>query len=265
MDALTTTCSTCGAEFSYIAPALALGGLLAALPPICDSCTRVARARRVAEQQRLAEELGATDRIHRIRSALSLVPPRYRGDGGLDRMPGTVDRPEAIDEARGAIGAMMMLLTGPTGSGKSTLAGGVVGELVHRALSGDDDARRMISNFMWVSAGDLARARAEHRLGDGECRPVERAKRVRLLVLDDLGSERADRDGAIVDVLWARHEGERPTIVTTGLTRAQIVARYDAGLARRLVERQHSIVIRCGIAPPPTTTTTTTTDSTAPS
>ncbi|HEX6053894.1 MAG TPA: hypothetical protein VFZ21_31705, partial [Gemmatimonadaceae bacterium] len=56
-----------------------------------------------------------------------------------------------------------------------------------------------------------------------------------ILFLDDLGQERLD-DGSVRDVLNARYESERPTVVTTGLRMSELVTRYDAQLVRRILQ-----------------------------
>ena len=70
---------------------------------------------------------------------------------------------------------------------------------------------------MFLEAAWLARARARHRLGQGDPPLVTDAMTVPLLLLDDLGQEREDRDGCITDVVYERHNAQLPTWVTCGL------------------------------------------------
>ena len=48
----------------------------------------------------------------------------------------------------------------------------------------------------------------------------------------------------IPDIIFARHAEDRPTWVTTGLTREQLVKRYGLGVVARIFERAK--VIRLG-------------------
>jgi hypothetical protein len=103
---------------------------------------------------------------------------------------------------------------------------------------------RTLPGALIAPAAVLERARAEHRLGAGEARIVERAMGARVLLLEDLGQDRTTQQSAIVDVVNARHDAELPTWYTTGLTVPQIEARYGAGVARRLSERGTAMVVR---------------------
>jgi hypothetical protein len=82
---------------------------------------------------------------------------------------------------------------------------------------------------------ELARARAQHRLGDGEAPVIEKAVSAKLLVLDELGAE-VGRDSATAEVLHRRHERDRDTIWTSPFTLSDLAKKYGEGIARRLVE-----------------------------
>lgn len=135
-----------------------------------------------------------------------------------------------------------MLLIGPTGSGKTSLVVAMLDSWVRADLP----ARR---GSLFVEAGWLSRARARHKLGADEAPLVTEAMRCPLLVLDDLGSEREDRDGCITDVLWERTNEDRPIWITSGLAangnddRERLTSfaeslsrRYDGGFARRVIQ-----------------------------
>lgn len=169
---------------------------------------------------------GRTDAGH----VLSQLPDL----GGPDKA-----RPEfmaAVDAWTPAQGGLV--LCGPTGSGKSTAAR----LLVLRLLDEREDA----TSTMWVLARDLATSPEL----------AERARRVRLLVLDDLGQESDhectckrcnDAKAALFAVLDHRHT-RFPTIVTTGIRKEELgphpdergvmmlQGRYSGALARRLGE-----------------------------
>jgi DNA replication protein DnaC len=94
----------------------------------------------------------------------------------------------------------------------------------------------------------LGVARIQHAAGHGEPEIVGHAMKSPLTLVDDLGSEREMSGSAVPDVIFIRHAEDRPLWVTTGMTRAQLVARYGAGIVRRLLER--ATVIQLGGASP---------------
>jgi len=139
--------------------------------------------------------------------------------------------PAHIDAVR-ASSARGLAITGAAGAGKTTLA-------VAKLFQLFDDGLR---SCMFVSAPDLARARAIYPLGDGEAPLVANAMRVGALVIDDLGKERQDISGAVSDVIFARHANGKRTIVTSGLGFDAARAKYDDGIARRLFEEDWVIL-----------------------
>ncbi len=131
-----------------------------------------------------------------------------------------------------------LLLLGATGTGKTSLAVA----MLHRWVSLDPRAR---TKSRFVEASQLSRARARHRLGADEAPLVVEAMTCPLLVLDDLGAEREDRDGCITDVIWTRTNEDLPTWITCGLSSSEqsqlgfasvLGSRYDGGFARRIIE-----------------------------
>jgi hypothetical protein len=103
----------------------------------------------------------------------------------------------------------------------------------------------------FLHAYKLGVARIQHPAGHGEPELVEVAMRAPLVLLDDLGSERDHALSAVPDVIFERHAENRPTWVTTGLTRDQLVKRYGPGVVARIFERAK--VIRVGESTPKTT------------
>jgi hypothetical protein len=129
-----------------------------------------------------------------------------------------------------------LLFTGETGAGKTSLAVAMLAAWVRAEPS----ARR---GAVFVEASWLSRARARHKLGQGECELVETCFAAPLLLLDDLGQEREDRDGCITDVVYKRSSLDLPTWVTCGLAGADLGSfaehlsrRYDGGFVRRILE-----------------------------
>jgi DNA replication protein DnaC len=96
----------------------------------------------------------------------------------------------------------------------------------------------------FVHAYRLGVARILHPAGHGEPDLVESAMRAPLVLIDDLGGERDHAHSALPDVLVERHAENRPTWVTTGLTREQLVKRYGQGIVARVFER--ATLIRVG-------------------
>jgi len=95
----------------------------------------------------------------------------------------------------------------------------------------------------FLHAYKLGVARIQHPAGHGEPEMVELAIRAPLVLLDDLGSERDHAMNAVPDVIFERHAENRPTWITTGLTRDQLVKRYGPGVVARIFERAKVIRI----------------------
>jgi hypothetical protein len=138
-----------------------------------------------------------------------------------------------------------LLFMGPTGAGKTSLAAAMLDAWVRQ-----DPTRRR--GALFVEASWLARARARHKLGAGESPLVTQALEAPLLLLDDLGQEREDRDGCITDVVYGRENASLPTWVTCGLTTPEqtleafaeaLSRRYDGGFVRRIVEHGKRVLL----------------------
>lgn len=135
-----------------------------------------------------------------------------------------------IDSSR-ILGAANALLVGPSGAGKTSLA---VACLRERLAHGGE----------YFSAVALGQASLRHKAGAGEAPLVERACRVPLALIDDVGSEAPTAASSLPEVIFRRHESGLATWITTGLRRSDLVARYGEGIARRMVEG--AVVVRLG-------------------
>jgi len=207
---------------------------------MCDRCSRFAcgRCRKtiVTEYDARCESCRYTEALERIG-----IPRRYR-DASFETsiLDQRVKCTAAIGIAAESTMAMAVVLRGPIGAGKTTL----LAAMTSARQKAEAIRRTMRRRIVWTSAIALERARAEHRLGAGEAELVDDAIEAGLLCIDDLGAEAARASDVISTVVHARHDAERPLWISTGLSAAEIGARYSAGVERRLFER--AILIDCG-------------------
>jgi len=99
---------------------------------------------------------------------------------------------------------------------------------------------------MFLRAFRLGVARQQAALGQGEPAIIERALTVPLLLIDELGGEAKTATNAVRDILFARHDEELPTWITTGFSSRQIAETYGDGALRRILEDAY--VVRLGAA-----------------
>jgi hypothetical protein len=176
------------------------------------------------------------------------IPPHFRWalDATPEKLTGRVQAsPELLRRGLANPPSKGLLLLGGTGAGKTSLAVAMLDAWVRQEP-------RERKGALFVEAGPLSRARARHRLGADEAPMVLAAMNAPLLVLDDLGSEREDRDGCIAEVVWHRTNHDRPLWVTCGLgSNDQTVTafaermgtRYDGGFARRILETSRHVTL----------------------
>jgi DNA replication protein DnaC len=144
-------------------------------------------------------------------------------------------------------GGSSLLLVGSSGTGKSSFAiraiRGLEEELVRACLADprNKDAAKALSDLAytrWTTASDIGRALSQHRLGTGdEPELVSRAVAASILVIDELGPEPARFAGEIFDIIDRRYTKNLPTVVTSGLTVPDFLARYGDAMFRRLTEK----------------------------
>lgn len=182
----------------------------------CWDCARRAAEKADAERLRLA--------------AIETIPPRYRW--ALSWTPEFAERVKVADVRaviRKVLASDRVVFAGPSGSGKTSLACACLPRF---------------PGGVFVSALRLGMARQQSALGDGEAGEVERAIAAPLLLIDEVGGEAKTATNAVRDVIFARHDLDRPTWVTTGFTRAQLAETYGDGALRRMVEDAY--VVRLG-------------------
>lgn len=170
-------------------------------------------------------------RLHQANAAWQSVPPLFRRPVVelLPHVEGVIARELRESSTIAAV------LIGPTGCGKTT--GAAI--LVRLALSAyvDSGGQRFPQavDLVWTTAIEIAMAERRFPLGDGVPPIVTRASTCGLLVLDDLGLEALE--GAVFPILAARYDRCKPTIVTSGLTKAGLTKHLGAAGVRRLNEQ----------------------------
>jgi DNA replication protein DnaC len=216
-----STCRVCGAEMADGSRSLRQ----------CQGCADAATLARMPLARRKLDRL---------------TPARYRwATREAPELAARVQPVSAIARAFAARTSLSLVLSGPAGAGKTALARAVWFE---RALARIDCVRRddFIATWqeedsfhvraLFATAHDLAKARREHRLGDGEAPLVDDAMTVDLLLLDELGADSTRGDDAVGEVVHQRHAHERPTIYTTAFSLDELAERHGDGVARRVFE-----------------------------
>ena len=218
---------------------------------LCATCARK-REDALREWNARAEQ---TTREAMLNSAKLSIPEAFRWAFFVaPDLVARVKRPEAITEAKAALEASGVVLVGAAGAGKTSVACAMLAELIRQAASGPPKDLRFAGSARFIGAYWLAKARAEHPLGDGEAPLVQLALGASVLVLDDLGAEQS-KNTALSEVIYERHAKGQRTIITTGFGYRVLQQRYGDGIARRIVEEGRTVVIRCGRETAPESTT----------
>lgn len=204
------------------------------MPGVCAACGAADNARQAAEASAL-------------RCASAGISERFRWAKNLDcpALRSRVANPAAIDAMRRLDASVSALLAGIAGSGKSSLACAWGSERIAAGLP-----------FLFVPARAF-RSLEKDRL---DYDVIHRAIRARTLVIDDVGQEcagappgggiAAQRAEGVRHVIEQRHDLGLPTVITTGLTRAELIDLYGAGVTRRIAEDadRANQIIRCDAA-----------------
>ncbi len=155
------------------------------------------------------------------------------------RLPGGPVRPlhDAAHAWRRQTGTMTLL--GPSGAGKTAAAVAIAHRILDCARDRPLPAAdlRFAAGLRFVPAIDIATARREHRLGQGDPPLLTMASKASLLILDELGYLETKHDlSAVQEVVDARYRGSLPTIYTSGQTWAGLAKVYGDATARRVCE-----------------------------
>lgn len=113
------------------------------------------------------------------------------------------------------------LFLGPTGVGKTSAMAWLAAEWPG----------------LQIHARELASSERRHGLGEGYPPEIRDARSVRVLYLDDIGTEEQRDLGALQFVLNHRYESGLATVATSGLTQEQLTAHIGAAYSRRLVDQ----------------------------
>ena len=191
----------------------------------CGAC----EGGRAVIERRIAHAI----RVARLPTAFADCADR---DVVLQRMHGDEPALRRVDEWAAAL-ACNLTLQGETGAGKTSAANYAAISIIAAAAGAGD--------VLFINAFDLGLARRNSPLGE-EADLVKNAIAARVLVLDDVGSEPATQAEAMAYVVSKRHEAGDylRTILTTWMTADELVARYGAGVARRMLDRATVVTLQ---------------------
>lgn len=192
----------------------------------------------------------------RMRAARRTIPERFRW-ASFDA-PELAQRtnPAALAEVRSLFGRRFPLgvvLVGQSGAGKTSLACALLRRIHEHVTFESPSALVERARRSWyVGASELLQAVKVWSGGFNRGEPPEVLKMARaasILVLDNVDAGK--QGDAVYDLVFERHDRDRPTIVTTWMTRAEATAAYGDGWSRRVYERVIDVsqpVRRLGVA-----------------
>lgn len=196
---------------------------------VCGVCGKIPPAKVPTPEEREAAALEFWSA-----RAFETLPKAFAGATLDASWLGKLVGAEAVQRARAALDDNRVAFVGPPGSGKTSLAVAMFRALVAETVPITPMFRT--ARHRYVSAHALAKARAAHKLGDGDAPLVESSMTAPLLLIDELGGEDARYGSAVAEVLYERHAEGLPTWVTTGVDPQAIAQRYGGGIARRVFE-----------------------------
>lgn len=203
--------------------------------PRCEQCQAEHDEARDRERRDHEEALQTKRLEYRRRSALARVPLPFVDD--LDAYRRAVRAPKfrAVGE-RYTLSDGGIVLLGPSGSGKTASLACGVRRLLRAATTWNDP----ILGVRWLDAADIALARRRHPLGQGDPPILGEAASARVLVVDEAGFE--PQENALFEIVNTRYLAGRVTLLTSGASEADLVAKYGMGFVRRIVEPKGSVL-----------------------
>lgn len=216
-------------------------GATVAHPGVCPQCDRKV----------LAEAHSA-----RMRTARRTIPERFRWASFEAPELAQRTNAHALSEVRSLFGKRFPLgvvLVGQSGAGKTSLACALLKRIHDHVTFESGSALVERARRSWyVGAPELLQAVKVWGGAFSRGEPPEVLKMARaasILVLDNVDAGK--QGDALYDLVFERHDRDRPTIVTTWMTRAEASAAYGDGWARRVYERTIDVsqpVRRLGVA-----------------
>lgn len=192
-------------------------------------CSMYKTNRKLREVSKLMNASGLGDRFKKRRFET------FRPDSNTAGAKQEAER--FCEDLRNNPKATGLMLVGPYGCGKTHLAASIV----HRC------AEFGIAGVFVVVPELLARIRTSYRTGDGKAEAViETAKNAQLLILDDLGAEKASEwvKEQLYMLVNYRYEHMLPTIVTTNCSGAELEQELGRRTLSRLAEMTRPVKIQ---------------------
>lgn len=132
-----------------------------------------------------------------------------------------------------------LLLCGGTGAGKTSACVALVQRMIRRAEATATPAPDVafVARARFVSWPAILEGDRQQALGKGEARATKQAVRASLLILDEVGIDADRRSPTLLRYIIDERsrDATKRTIVTTGLTRADLEAKFDPSIARKII------------------------------
>ena len=213
------SCAICFESMTI--PELVVGGRKLTLSVICDDCH--------TKQEMKANADAAANRQNRLSGAFeSICPPLYR-ESDLKRIHG--DFSEAVQNWQ--CSPTGLYLQGKPGTGKTRASWWLLKREHFKGISVYGLTCTEFARF----AGEQWHSESKQRALAEEA--LERCRRVKLLMLDDLGkqkmTERAELE--LFDLLEHRSQNLMPTIITTNTTNPQLLAMLSEDRGSAILRR----------------------------
>ena len=128
-----------------------------------------------------------------------------------------------------------LMFTGKSGTGKSSAMVRIIRRLVLRGIEDPkSDDYMFCRRIRWFGAKDICAQKIDDVYTYDRNSIVEKAKSATLLVISDLGKERALN--GMWNVIDHRYERAYPTFITSEMSVGEMFDRYDDSLTRRFME-----------------------------